>query len=236
MRVIQGIIDVVMGLIRGDWGRAWDGIKGIATGVWDFLTALIRGALDILKGVIGAALQAIGALFSGIWGNIKNAVSSGMGSVRDTVVNIWNAIVGFVTGIPGRIASAASGMWDGLKEAFRSAVNFIIDAWNGLEFEIPGFDPPGPGSFGGFVLGVPNIPRLAAGAIVRATPGGILANIGEGRFDEAVVPLDGSRHGIGATTVVEFRSDSRHLLRWLREAVRSQGGGDVQVALGQGAA
>lgn len=39
-----------------------------------------------------------------------------------------------------------------------------------------------------------NIPQLAEGALVKSRPGGILANIGEGRFDEAVVPL---RPGMG---------------------------------------
>jgi hypothetical protein len=39
-----------------------------------------------------------------------------------------------------------------------------------------------------------NIPQLAEGALVKSRPGGILANIGEGNFDEAVVPL---RPGMG---------------------------------------
>jgi len=39
-----------------------------------------------------------------------------------------------------------------------------------------------------------NIPQLADGALVKSRPGGILANIGEGNFDEAVVPL---RPGMG---------------------------------------
>jgi hypothetical protein len=33
------------------------------------------------------------------------------------------------------------------------------------------------------------IPRLAVGGIVKRRPGGIMANIGEGRYDEAVIPL-----------------------------------------------
>lgn len=36
--------------------------------------------------------------------------------------------------------------------------------------------------------------RLAEGGIVSARPGGIIANIGEGRWDEAVVPLNGVRY------------------------------------------
>lgn len=39
-----------------------------------------------------------------------------------------------------------------------------------------------------------DIPQLAEGALVKSRPGGILANVGEGNFDEAVVPL---RPGMG---------------------------------------
>ncbi|MBM4517438.1 hypothetical protein GS432_18725 [Rhodococcus hoagii] len=41
---------------------------------------------------------------------------------KDWVVQKFNDLVGFVTGLPGRIISAASGLWDGIINAFRSAL------------------------------------------------------------------------------------------------------------------
>jgi len=70
--------------------------------------------------------------------------------------------VHFVTSLPGKIASAAVGMWDGIKDAFRSAIDWIIQGWNSLHFHIPGFSV-GPIHFGGFDLGLPQIPLLATG-------------------------------------------------------------------------
>jgi hypothetical protein len=223
----------VMGVIRGDWGAAWDGVKAILTGAWDFITAVARGALDILKGVFGAALQAIASVFSSTWQSIKRTVGNAIGAVVDTVTGRLEGIVSFVGGLPGRISSLARGMFDGISGAFRSAVNFIIRAWNGLEFEIPGFDPPGPGSFGGFVLGVPNIPELARGGIVQARAGGMLARLAEGGSDEAVIPLDAKHQGMfGGEAIVKIIAGDRHLAAWLRSMVRAEGGGDVQAALG----
>ena len=47
---------------------------------------------------------------------------------------------------------------------------------------------------------------LAEGGIVKHRPGGIMANIGEGRYDEAVIPLDGPNApkfgGSGGVTIV----------------------------------
>ncbi|KKK52397.1 hypothetical protein LCGC14_3105340, partial [marine sediment metagenome] len=44
MDVISGILNVVMGVLTGDWSRAWEGVQKIVGGVWDAITALIRGA------------------------------------------------------------------------------------------------------------------------------------------------------------------------------------------------
>ena len=50
----------------------------------------------------------------------------------------FDTLVTFVQKLPGRIASAASGMWDGIKDSFRHAINWIIDKWNDLSFTVGG--------------------------------------------------------------------------------------------------
>lgn len=157
--IIRGIIQTVTSLIKGDWSGVWDGIKEIVSGAWMLINGIIDEALAKAKLVIGLAWDTIKGLFSGAWDGIKSIVSVGI-----------DGVVGFVTALPGRIAAVAAGAFDAIKDAFKSAINWVIRSWNGLEFKIPGFDPPGPGpSFGGFTLGVPNIPQLRAhGGPVRS--------------------------------------------------------------------
>jgi hypothetical protein len=81
-------------------------------------------------------------------------------------------------------------MWDGLKHAFKGAINFIIDAWNKLDLSVdvsvPGW-VPGIGGKGFHIPDVfPDIPRLAQGALVSAPT---LAWVGEGHESEMVTPL-----------------------------------------------
>ena len=132
------------------------------------------------------------------FGKIKTAATS----VWKWVTDKFTALVGFVTGLPGKITNATKGMFEGIKDAFRSAINWLIDKWNGLEFGIPAIDThiPGVGKVGGFSLGTPDIPHLAQGGIVPATPGGRLILAGEGGRDEAIVPLP--RGGAGGAGVV----------------------------------
>lgn len=128
---------------------------------------------------------------------------------------MWQGMIDFfVSGYEGFIEGFQTA-WENVGEFFRNLVNgfislfegFInlaidginnlIDRANTFSIDIPDWVPKiGGKSFG---ISIPNIsrislPRLEDGGIVRSTPGGILANIGEGRYDEAVVPL---RPGMG---------------------------------------
>ena len=189
LKIIQGVINVVMGLIKGDWDRVWEGIKQILSGVWKVIESVVSGAINAVKAVLSGTLANIRDLWSAAWDAVKTTVSNKWDGIKTQVSNGIDDVVGFVKGLPGRITSAVSGAFDGLKNAFRSAINFIIDGWNNLSFSIPGFDPPGPGpSFPGITISTPNIPRLASGGV---TTGATLAVVGDnpgGR--EAIIPLD----------------------------------------------
>jgi TP901 family phage tail tape measure protein len=198
MNVIRGIIQTVLALINGDWGRAWDGIRLIIAGVWDVIYALIAGALGEIKSILGAAASVIS-------GTLRNAFDG----IGHFVADTFNGVVSTIGGFGGRIASAARGMFDGIKEAFRAAINWIIRAWNGLEFTIPAVDThiPGIGKIGGFTLDAPNIPFLAAGGTALA-PG--LAVVGENGPELAfmnrgatIQPLPASGPAAGPSVYIE---------------------------------
>lgn len=147
--------------------------------------------LAILTGPIGVAVL----LITRHWDTIKDGISG----VKDWIVGRFNDVTGFIGGLPGRIGDLARGMFDGIKDAFRSAINWIVSGWNGLKFKIPGFKIGGVG-FDGFTLGVPSIPYLAKGGIVT---GPTLAMIGEGGNDEVVAPLPRGwqSNGFGGSTI-----------------------------------
>lgn len=160
INVIRGIIKVVTALIRGDWSAAWDGIKQIISGAWEAIRGIVETAATVITSTLSLAWEVIKAGVKGAWGFVHEKL---------------NQIVGFVTGLPTRIGRAAAGMWDGIKEAFRGAINWIIRAWNGLEFKLPSKKIFGK-TIGGFTLGVPDIPELATGTVATRA---MLAIIGE---------------------------------------------------------
>ena len=168
---IKKAFEVVAAVVRWWWEnvtkRAFDAVVAAAKWLWDKVKA-----------------------YFGFWKGVFDAVRDWVTGAVDWVRDKFNDVVDFVKKLPGRIRSAASGMWNGIKDAFRSAINWVIDKWNGLSFTLPSVDLGPFGSFGGGTFRVPQIPRLAKGGIVPATPGGQLVVAGEGGQAEAIIPLD----------------------------------------------
>lgn len=170
------IVAVILGpvtLIAYGIYKYWDQIKRFTSNAFNavkrFIMNAIRGAINFVRNhwrviisILGGPIGLAVALISKHWGSIK----AGAAAVVNFIRNGFNALVGFFGSIPGRLASAGASMFDFLKSSFKSAINYVINAWNGLSFSIPGFDPPGPGSFPGFTVTVPQITPLAAGGTV----------------------------------------------------------------------
>jgi len=220
INLVKGVIDVVMGIIRGDWSQAWDGIKGILGAVWDQIKLAVETGIGLVKSVLSGAWDAIKLLASTAWSGIKGVITDAL-----------DAVVWFVLGLPAKITTASAGLFDGIKNAFKSAINWVIRAWNGLEFKIPGFDPPGPGpTFGGFTLGMPDIPEFHKGG---AVPGGKSSEVlsmlqgGEVVLDRGTVStLAAGRGGSqgGLTIIVQGHVlDGRELGRLAAEGLNEYG-------------
>jgi phage-related protein len=165
--------------------------------VWNFIRdTVVARAEEISNG-----FDALVGFFKAGWAILNNSVftpiKNGINTVKDVVSSAldgiesgWNGFISFVKGIPGKISGALSSMFSPLAEGFKSAINSVIRGWNNLSFSIPSVDIPGLGSVGGGTINTPNIPYLATGALAT---GPTLAMVGEGRYNEAILPLGDPR-------------------------------------------
>ncbi|MEV2236705.1 phage tail tape measure protein [Micromonospora sp. NPDC049891] len=213
----------------------WKAVWGAAKATVEWVVNWIVGGWKWAFNTLSAGVRLWWSVFSGAWRKVGNFGRQMLQWIVDKAI----AFNRFMTSLPGKMAGKLRSMFDPLKTSFRRAVNWIIGRWNGLSFTIGG------GNFMGMnvpsmTLGTPNIPYLASGGIVPATPGGRLAVLGEGRHDEAVVPLprgarDFANSGGGAHVVVEFRGGNE-AADFVVETVRRHAkrkGGSVQFAYGR---
>jgi predicted nucleic acid-binding Zn-ribbon protein len=205
------------------------------------IAALALGIMQLVKHWTAFKNAAIGAA-KAVWDWIKRnwpyllgMLTGPFGLAAAWIYRHWDAVVSFFKGMPRKMANLGAGMWDWIKNAFKSAINAIIGWWDNLEFTAPTVHIPGTNlNVGGFTIGLPDIPYLARGGIVKARPGGTMVMAGEGGSDEAVVPLD--RLGGEQRIVLEIHSGGGQfdalLVEAIRKAVRIRGAGNVQLALG----
>lgn len=165
--------------------------------IWNFIRdTIVARATEMQQG-----FQTLVNLFKVGWAVLNSQVftpiKNGINVVKDVVSSAldgiesgWNGFISFIKGIPGKISGALSSMFSPLASGFRSAINDVIAGWNNLSFSIPSVDIPGLGSVGGGTISTPNIPYLAHGALAT---GPTLAMVGEGRFNEAILPLGDPR-------------------------------------------
>lgn len=188
-------------------GAAFKGFSGIAT----LLTSPIGQIALVLGAVVTACIliyknaDKIKAAFSnlGDWiiAKVQPAVDW-LNGAADWVVEKWNQAVQTVKGWGATIsdafqkfgdwiASLFSGIWDGLVSGFKGVINFFISGINTLisgankllSVKIPDWIPGGGKTVG---IQIPTIPMLAQGGIATKPT---LAMVGEGRENEAILPL-----------------------------------------------
>jgi phage-related protein len=145
---------------------------------------IVSGAFSVVRN----AAEAVASFF------LKWTLPGIILSHADTIKGVFDGVVNFVKGLPGRITQAASGMWDGIRDGFRDALNWIIDKWNNFHITIPSIDLGPLGSIGGGTIDFPDIPRLASGGIVTRPTFALIGEAGP----EAVIPLN---RGLMATTI-----------------------------------
>jgi len=210
-------------------GRFGSAIAATTAGTWAMTTAKaawgsVTSGVTVAMGALNAVMRAnpimtvitiVGLLVAGfllLWNKSEgfrnffigmwNAIKDVVGSVVTWIKNVWNGIPAFFTGIATTISNVFSGIGNAIKNAFRSALNFVIDLLNGAIWAInklisginavPGVDIPH----------IPKIPKLHTGGRVPGLPG-----------QEVLAVLQGGEHvstssqGGGGGATITFAGD-----------------------------
>lgn len=141
----------------------------------NYIGAIIGFVLDILGALLDFIVTGFTEGWGEAWANLKEAA---VGIFEE----LWEKLKGIINSILGGVESMANGVVSG--------INKMIDALNGLSFDVPDWVP----SIGGETFGfnIPNIskvsiPRLATGTVVPANYGEFAAILGDNKREAEVV-------------------------------------------------
>jgi hypothetical protein len=248
--IILGIVAliavIVLVIVKWDeiaaaTGEAWDWITQKLGEAWDWITGLFTDSLDWLSRTWDEAMDWIARkTYEGVMA--VQGFFDDLGEIPGKVGGWLGDIVDYVAGLPGRIGRAAAGMWDALKINFINVINFLIWKWNNFSLTLGGGSVLGV-DIPSVTLSTPDIPYLADGGI---TTGPTLAMIGEGREDEAVLPLsrlDGMLRSVAGPVsrveqaplqvIITSRMSEGAFAEAFQHEVRTKAGGSVRRYAGE---
>jgi hypothetical protein len=91
-RSVRGVIRVIGGILSGDFGKAWQGVKDIFSGGISYIRGAIRAATAPLRTLVSGMASAVSGPLSGVWGGVRKAWSSGLDFVLGGVSTASGAI------------------------------------------------------------------------------------------------------------------------------------------------
>ncbi len=167
--------------------------------LWDAIQPGFTEALKVLGILVGVIIVGAIYIFVNALKFISEAIALDIHVISDIIGwigNYYGVLVNFGKGVVNIFKDIGSL----IVEPFKVAFNQIADLWNDtlgkVSIKVPSWVP----GIGGKGFDFPQIPKLASGGIIPATPGGTLALLGEGGQDEAVVPLKNGTPLGGSTT------------------------------------
>lgn len=162
--------------------------KSVFILIWDIVQRTIDDIGDILEGlltILDGVIDFIAGVFTGDWKrawkglvNIFVGIGNSIISVFETVLN---AIRGLINTFISSVYTGAVGLINSIGGAVETVAEVVFKKKVNLRITSPPFKIP--------EITIPRIPEMARGGVVTS-PTYLLA--GEGRYNEAILPLDNS--------------------------------------------
>ncbi|MGG7215286.1 hypothetical protein ACQPUY_17030 [Clostridium nigeriense] len=167
----------------------------------------IQKIIDIILVLWNNVLKPLATFVGGIFLNVFKSVCSSIGEYINSVKQVFNGLINFITGV---FTGNWSRAWQGVKDIFGgimsglgavmkaplnaviSLINGAISGLNKISVDIPDWVPSWAGGGKHFGVNIPSIPYLAKGGIIDSPT---LAMVGEAG-KEAVVPLENNTQGL----------------------------------------
>lgn len=217
--IINGLdLDAFTGMIDDAFGWAantaipWvveglNGLPGFFSSAWDSISTTVTEWKDKIESI----WNDITGFFDGIgntWQTAITGISTAFDTVKTSIETTWTNITGVFTGAVewvkttfstdiggafGKVASTMSEKFGAVGDLIKvpinaviNAINWIIDKVNNIGITLPDWGILGSLAGQSFGVHIDPIPTLAKGGVAT---GPTLAMIGEGKENEAVLPL-----------------------------------------------
>ncbi|NVM97831.1 tape measure protein [Arthrobacter sp. SDTb3-6] len=101
--IIQTIVATALAILIAVFTGRFDLIAGYISSAWEKIKGYFTGAFAAISSIVGNAWARLTLIFNVAMATVKALLSGGWNAVSSTAMAVWNAIVSWIAGIPGRI-------------------------------------------------------------------------------------------------------------------------------------
>lgn len=213
---IAGIVVLVVAAYR-----RFEGFRNVVNAVGNAFIWVGRQLVTAGK-TIGSVISSVVGFVRNHWKTLLVILTGPIGIAVVLIRKHFSRIVEFAKALPGRVGRLLSGMWDGLKNGFKGAINWIIRKWNSFELSIGPISLPGLPDIPRVSFSTPNIPLLASGGEVRGHGSRWISGEAGPELGEVtpsgvrITPLGGDASGAEAVIHLSVNLDGRKVGEGIR--------------------
>lgn len=165
-QTIGAVVGFVWSEIAEAINRVWENIiQPVWNAIFGFITDYLVPYFILLWTIAQTVFSAIGDVISWVWNNL---ISPAFEAIKTGIATVW----GFFQTAKDIISTVFSNIADAISGPFKTAFNFISDAWNNtvgkLRWDVPDWIP----FIGGKTISVPQLPHFADGGMFNTAMGG----------------------------------------------------------------
>lgn len=191
---LQYVIEIILGLwnnilaplvtfILKVLGPSFEAVCNVIIDAFSWVVGVIGGIVNTLLDIFNGILQFLSGIFTGDVEKILKGIGNIIVGILNGIIGVVEAVVNFIITGLNLFLSLFVGTFIGMINTVVSTVEGVLD-FVGVDWEAP-------------VFTVPQIETVTFGRVAKLATGGVVdsptnALIGEGRYSEAVVPLDDS--------------------------------------------
>jgi phage-related protein len=101
--VIGGIIEAFLAILAGDWGKAWEAVKGVFVTIWNGIVKFIGTIPGLILGILKGLLVAVMIWAGGLLGNLLSWAGRLVGQVAGQIGQLPGRFMGVISSLPGRL-------------------------------------------------------------------------------------------------------------------------------------
>jgi hypothetical protein len=126
LRIIQGVFQILTGILTLNWSKAWEGIKNIASGAASIIVAVFQAFLRALRNLMGGVADAILGPFRFMWSKLEPFLSG----LAEKLLAPFHYFMDHIGGVFSGLAGIVHGVFDGIVGIIRGVINSLIDIVN----------------------------------------------------------------------------------------------------------